>query len=264
LTRLRKAVIPAAGLGTRMIPLTNGAAKELLPVGGKPLIAHIVEEALASGLDQICVVVREGKESIRDYLCANAASPLEGFSSASNFAFVYQSRPLGLGDALLQAREFVGMDPFVLMIPDQLMLAKVPAAKQLVNHWRPGPHILSSLLQLTKGEVAFFAGARGIDYVERDGQIVIKGLQTEDETRIRYRDHSFELRGFGRTVYPPQIFDYLGPEFANPRTGEVDLWKTFEAIADVIENRAVVLEGQPMDFGTVAGYRHYVERWPGV
>jgi hypothetical protein len=150
------------------------------------------------------------------------------------------------------------------MIPDQLMLAKVPAAKQLVNHWRPGPHILSSLLQLTKGEVAFFAGARGVDYVERDGQIVIKGLQTEDETRIRYRDHSFELRGFGRTVYPPQIFDYLGPEFANPRTGEVDLWKTFEAIADVIENRAVVLEGQPMDFGTVAGYRHYVERWPGV
>ena len=270
-TKLRKAVIPAAGLGTRLLSLTNGAAKELLPVGEKPLIGHIVDEALASGLDQICVVIREGKESICEYLCSTTApviceaeSALEKCSSAGKFTFVYQDRPLGLGDALLQARDFVGPDSFMVMIPDQLMAARIPAALQLVNRWKPGSYILSGLLRLSKSDVPFFAGARGVDFVEGEGQIVIQRLQTDKETRGEYRDQLFELRGFGRTIYPPQILDYLGPEFANPHTGEVDLWRTFQACAGVIEHRGVVLEGRPMDFGTAAGYDYYLKQWQDV
>lgn len=270
-TRLRKAVIPAAGLGTRLLSLTNGAAKELLPVAGKPLIGHIVQEALASGLDQICVVIREGKESICEYLCSTMAPvnregepAFEKGPLVGEFTFVYQDRPLGLGNALWQARDFVGGDSFVMMVPDQLMAAKIPAAMQLVSRWKPGSLIVSGLLRLAKSDVPFFAGARGVDFVERRGQILIQRLHTDEETREEYRDQPFELRGFGRTVYPPKIFDYLGPEFTNPQTGEVDLWKTFQACSGVIEHRGVVLEGRPMDFGTVAGYNHYVKQWRDV
>lgn len=258
---LRKAVIPAAGLGTRMRSLTNGAAKELLPFGGKPLIGHVIDEALAAGLNEICVVIREDKSGIADYVRAaytNTDEPHIESSRGCEFCFVYQREPLGLGDALRQAREFAGNDSFLMMIPDQLLAAKTPAARQLISAWSSGATILSSMVSIPKDDIAFFGGARGLDFIQERDKLIVKRVLTDKETETKYRDHPNEVRGFGRTIYPPGIFAYLGPEFANPATGEVDLWRTFAALAGRIEHRGVVLEGRPMDFGTVPGYEHYV------
>jgi UTP--glucose-1-phosphate uridylyltransferase len=272
---VEKVVIPAAGFGTRMSPLTSYVPKEMLPVGRKPMIQHAVEEARASGLRRICIVIRDGKEIIQDYFCLHNPEShkrdanideLEELVASCELSFVYQREPLGLGDALLQAREFVGGDPFVMMVPDQLMLSDVPASLQLVRRWSPGPHVLSSLIRLPKEEAAFFAGARGVE-AEREGgsgELIVGRLRSEEETRAAYRDSAYELRGFGRTVYPPEIFDYLGPDFVNPRTGEVDLWKTFQALAGEIAHRAVVLEGEPLDLGTFEGYYRYLPRFGGA
>lgn len=272
---VRKAIIPAAGLGSRMLPITKSVPKEMLPVGRKPMIQHVVEEARASGLKKICIVIREGKEIIRDYFCPahtrvyklnESVYELEKLVADCEVTFVYQKRPLGLGDALLQAREFVGDEAFVMMVPDQLMLSEVPASLQLIRRWQPGAHILSSLLRLPKPDVPFFAGARGV-VVERENEateLTISGLQSEAETKVAYRHSTHELRGFGRTVYPPEIFDYLGTDFINPRTGEVDLWKTFQACAGRIAHRAIVLEGEPVDLGTFEGYYHYLPRFWGA
>lgn len=272
---IRKAVIPAAGLGSRMLPITRSVPKEMLPVGRKPMIQHVIEEAVASGLKQICIVIREGKEIIRDYFCPRHAShdkrdakleELESLVESCELSFIYQPQPRGLGDALLQARAFVGDESFVMMIPDQLMLSNIPATLQLIRDSQPGSFIRSGLLRLAKDELPFFAGARGVEIESRsaEGEFAISRLQTEEETRAIYSDSAYELRGFGRTVYPPEIFDYLGEDFINPRTGEVDLWKTFAASAGIIEHRGRVLEGEPLDLGTFEGYYHYLPRFGGV
>ncbi len=262
---IEKAVIPAAGLGTRMLPITM-----CVLVGRKPMIQHSIEEAVASGLEQICIVIRPGKEIIRDYLSLKRGAgyaydesidELKALMAKCELTFVFQEHPLGLGDALLQARDFVGDDSFVMIIPDQLMSAHEPAVAQLLARWRPGPFIWSSLLRLRKEECQFFIGARGVEYEESgSNEVAITRLRDEEEMRRAHRDLDYEVRGFGRTIFPPQIFAYLGQEFTNPQTGEVDLLKTFARCTDDLKCFGVWLEGEPFDLGTFQSYYRYLPK----
>jgi UTP--glucose-1-phosphate uridylyltransferase len=265
---LDKAVIPAAGFGSRMLPVTKSVPKEMLPFGRKPVIQLLVEEAVDSGLTQVCIVIRRGKEIIEEYFQAKSpkrdasTDELEKLLGRCRLSFVYQKEPLGIGDALLEARDFVGADSFVMMVPDQLIRAEVPAALQLVRRWQPGSYILSSMVRIPKDETPFFESSKGVE-IENEyapGEFVIGRLQTKEETSRAYRDQAYEVRGFGRTVYPPEIFDYLGRDFINPRTGEVDLSETFKKLAGVIPHRGVMLEGAAQDLGTFEGYYHYLPR----
>lgn len=267
--RIQKAVIPAAGLGSRMLPITRGVPKEMLPVGRKPMVQHVVEEAAASGLKQICIVIREGKEVIREYFnlktstgkSHEAVAELEALVAACELTFVFQKHQLGVGDALLQARDFVGTESFVMMIPDQLMFGPTPAASQLLSHWRPGAAIWSSLMRLPKEERSYFAGARGVEYEEiNKGEVVINRLRTEDETLDVHKTLEYEVRGFGRTIFPPEIFEYLGPMFADSRSGEVDLLKTFETCTKQLKVFGIWLKGDPIDLGTFRSYYHFLPR----
>jgi len=120
---------------------------------------------------------------------------------------------------------------------------------------------LSSLLRLPKAERPFFVGARGVEYDTRDsGDVAIRRLRTEDETRRVHEALAYEVREFGRTIYPPEIFAYLGPEFVNPRTGEVDLLKTFEKCTEELQVFGVWLAGEPFDLGTLQGYYRYLPK----
>lgn len=273
-----KAVIPAAGRGTRFLPVTKAVPKELLPAGRKPLIQHVVEEAVRSGIREVCVVVREGKESVRDYFTAphaasdasgpgaRALSELEDLLARCSLTFVRQESPKGLGDALLAAREFVAGEPFVMMVPDQLFLSEVPAAAQLTARWRPGAAVWTSLARVPKAEVEFFGGARAFELggADAEGVFEVGRILSDEETSAAYGAEDFELRGFGRTVYPPEIFEYLGADYVNPRTGEVDLLKTFEGFAGRLAHRGVVLEGEPLDLGTFRRYERYLPRLWGA
>jgi UTP--glucose-1-phosphate uridylyltransferase len=242
----------------------------MLPVGRKPMLQHVVEEAAASGVKVVCIVIREGKEVIRDYFNLNdtpawqsdeTVAELEELRATCQFTFVFQKQQLGLGDALLQARDFVATDSFFMMIPDQLLLGPRSAGSQLLKSWRPGAAIWSSLLRLPKSERPFFEGARGVEYEEIDARTVaISRLRTEEETRSAHAGLDFEVRGFGRTIFPPEIFDYLGPEFANPRTGEVDLLKTFAECRKDLEIFGTWLEGEPFDLGTFQSYYRYLPK----
>jgi UTP--glucose-1-phosphate uridylyltransferase len=265
-----KAVIPAAGLGTRMLPLTKSIAKGMLPVGDKPMIRHVVEEAITAGITQVCIVIRKDETDIHEYFSrppayaadqGKSSAELDELLARCEFSFVYQQEPLGIGDAVLRAREFVGNDSFLLMMPDQLMLSKIPAALQLIKSWRRGLDILSGLVRIAKADLSFFAGARGVEFAEQEGEFVIHRLQTESETHAIYRDCAYEVRGFGRTIYSTEIFNYLGKEFVNPQTGEIDLWQTFQACAEKLQHRGIFLEGEPSDLGTLAGYYHYLPRF---
>ena len=144
--KVRKAVIPAAGLGTRFLPATKAIAKEMLPIIDKPTIQFIVEEAIASGIEDIIIVTGKAKRPIEDHFDANVeleqnlASKgkdellaLVEETTGINIHFIRQKRPLGLGHAVLQAKAFVGNEPFVVMLGDDIMEDELPLTKQLIN-----------------------------------------------------------------------------------------------------------------------------------
>ena len=146
LTKVRKAVIPAAGLGTRFLPATKAIAKEMLQIIDKPTIQFIVEEAIASGIEDILIVTGKAKRPIEDHFDANLELEqnlsskgkdellaLVEETTGLNIHFIRQKRPLGLGHAVLQAKAFVGNEPFVVMLGDDIMEDDVPLTKQLIE-----------------------------------------------------------------------------------------------------------------------------------
>ncbi len=173
--------------------------------------------------------------------------------------FIYQPQLLGIGDALLQARDFVGEHSFVMMVPDQLMHASIPATRQLLRHWNAGG---ATILTSPKEEIAFFYSSRGFEFEKEmhSDELIMGRIRTEEETHEAYRELPFEVRGFGRTLYPPEIFDYLDSSFINPRTGEVDLLKTFAESTRHLAHRGVLLEGEPFDLGIFESYYQYLPR----
>lgn len=146
--KVKKAVIPAAGLGTRFLPATKAMAKEMLPIVDKPTIQFIVEEALKSGIEDILIVTGKAKRPIEDHFDSNIELEtnlrekgktellkLVEETTDVNLHFIRQSHPKGLGHAVLQAKAFVGNEPFVVMLGDDLMEDEIPLTKQLMNDY---------------------------------------------------------------------------------------------------------------------------------
>src|ERR1700694_2763073 len=147
LHRVRKAVLPAAGLGTRFLPATKAQPKEMLPVVDKPLIQYVVEECLTSGIENIIIVTGRGKNAIEDHF--DNSPELERFledkgkteqvemvrsiSNMLHFSYTRQKEPLGLGHAVLTARELVGDEPFAVLLGDVIIPGPNPATKQLID-----------------------------------------------------------------------------------------------------------------------------------
>jgi UTP--glucose-1-phosphate uridylyltransferase len=260
-----KAVIPAAGLGTRLLPLTRAIPKELLPAGTVPLIQLAVEEAVAAGIQEICIVLRRGKEAIRSYFTGGpgGATPvtplarrLAALLGACRISFAWQPKPRGLGDAMRCARDFVGQEPFLLIIPDQFLLGPSPASRVLLGHYHFGrPTILSSVVRVPRAQARLFPGVRGLRLGPGParGPWPVLGLVPPG---WKARGTSIAW-GFGRTIYPPEIFPYLASRYRDPKTGEVDLWRSFEALPPSVHHRAVRLVGRPCDVGTLEGYARY-------
>src|SRR6478752_7108406 len=143
--RVRKAVLPAAGLGTRFLPATKAQPKEMLPVVDKPLIQYVVEECVASGIESIIIVTGRGKNAIEDHFDSSPelerfletrgkndlAEMVRSISNMVHFSYTRQKDPLGLGHAVLTARELVGDEPFVVLLGDVIIPDERPATKQL-------------------------------------------------------------------------------------------------------------------------------------
>src|SRR5215210_1789477 len=145
--RVRKAVFPAAGLGTRFLPATKASPKEMLPLVDKPLIQYVVEEAVESGIESVIIVTGRGKASIEDHfdvsfeleqLLQERGKPEElkamrAISRMARVSYVRQQEALGLGHAVLQARDLIGDEPFAVMLSDDIIDSKTPALRQLLD-----------------------------------------------------------------------------------------------------------------------------------
>jgi UTP--glucose-1-phosphate uridylyltransferase len=145
--KIRKVIIPAAGLGTRFLPATKAQPKEMLPIVDKPTIQYIIEEAVAAGIEDIIIITGRNKQSIEDHFDKNIELELslqekgemellkivEKSTNLANIHFVRQKEPKGLGHAVLVAKNFIGDEPFAVMLGDDVVVSKEPCIKQLMN-----------------------------------------------------------------------------------------------------------------------------------
>src|SRR5713226_1022307 len=253
--RVRKAVLPAAGLGTRFLPATKAQPKEMLPVVDKPLIQYVVEECVASGIQNIIIVTGRGKNAIEDHF--DSAPELERFleekgqaeraelvrmiSNMVHFSYTRQKEPLGLGHAVLTARELVGEEPFAVLLGDVIIPGPRPATRQLVEVYEATGLGVIAVEEVSREKTHLY----GIV----DGQAESKPPWGKRLLRVRnlvekpQPDAAPSNLGItGRYVLPPEVFDCL--ERTQPGAGgEIQLTDSLRLLAQEKGLLAYIYEG---------------------
>jgi UTP--glucose-1-phosphate uridylyltransferase len=260
--KVRKAVFPAAGLGTRFLPATKAIPKEMLPLVDKPLIQYGVEEALAAGIDEIIIVTSRGKSAIEDHfdvsfeLESNLESRgktelLELARKVSNMvhvSYVRQKQALGLGHAVLQARDLVGDEPFAVVLPDDIIDAAIPCLKQMIDVY---DEVQSSLLatQIVEGPAISSYGVLDCDPVKENPRLhAVKGLVEKP----KQADAPSKNAVIGRYVLTPRIFELL-EQIPKGAGGELQLTDGIKGLLEHEKVYGYTFEGRRYDAGDKAG-----------
>jgi UTP--glucose-1-phosphate uridylyltransferase len=258
--QIRKAVIPAAGLGTRFLPATKAVPKELLPIVDTPTIQHIVAEAVAAGVRDVILVIARGKESIVDYfdIAAELEAHLErtgkhelrrqmrAIAQLANVVTVRQQEPLGLGHAVLCAKHVVGNEPFVVMLGDDVIDAPVPAAKQLAGCWDRHGLGTIALMEVAREDTPLYGIAAG-------QAVDARTLRIERLVEKPRKDPPSNLAVIGRYVLPPEVFEVL--EQVKPGVGgEIQLTDALAVLAREQGLLGYRFEGDRYDAGDRIGY----------
>ena len=214
---VRKAVIPAGGLGTRFLPASKAVPKELLPILDKPMIQYEVEEAVEAGIEEVIIVTSEGKEALERYFAADqaleshlarsgATSLLEKVQrtwSMARVSFVRQERPLGLGNAVLTARDAVGDEPFVVMLPDDIIWHSESATQQMLRVFREHGGSVVAVEEVPMDAVSAYGVVDSVPVAERVYEV--RGLVEKPAPQ----EAPSNLAIVGRYVFTPDIFDCL-------------------------------------------------------
>jgi len=264
--RVRKAVLPAAGLGTRFLPATKAQPKEMLPVVDKPLIQYVVEECVASGIDNIIIVTGRGKNAIEDHF--DSSPELESFleskgkselaklvrdiGSMVHFSYTRQKEALGLGHAVLVAQELVGNEPFAVLLGDVIIPGPRPATRQLIELYETTGMGAIAVEEVPRDKTGLYgivdvdrAGATGLgNRVMKIRDLVEKPSPAEAPSNLAIT---------GRYLLPPEIFDCL--ERTQPgRGGEIQLTDALRLLANESGLLAYIYEGKSYDAGDKLGF----------
>lgn len=258
--KVRKAIIPAAGLGTRFLPLTKAMPKEMLPVLDKPTIQYIVEEAIASDIEDIIIVTGKGKRAIEDHFDLNYELEENLFKrgkfellqkvqecSKIEIHYIRQKEPKGLGHAVWSARKFIGDEPFAVLLGDDIVDAKKPCLKQLIDQYM---NLGSSVL-----------GVQKVPETETHRYGIIEPLISEGRSvevknfieKPPYGTAPSNLAIIGRYVLTPEIFGFLGNQKAGAG-GEIQLTDAIQKLNRIQKVFAYQFEGKRHDVGDMLGF----------
>lgn len=260
MSKVRKAVIPAAGLGTRFLPATKAIAKEMLPIVDKPSIQFIVEEAIASGIEDILVVTGKAKRPIEDHFDSNfeleynleksgkkELLALVEETTGIRLHFIRQKRPKGLGDAVLQAKAFVGNEPFVVMLGDDIMEDNVPLTKQLITDYDKTKASTLAVMPIPHEDTSKYGVIDPISEISKglyDVQSFVEKPQPEDAPS--------DLAIIGRYLLTPEIFGIL--ENQKPGLGgEIQLTDAIDTLNKTQRVFAHEFTGKRYDVGNKMG-----------
>ncbi|MFB7138936.1 UTP--glucose-1-phosphate uridylyltransferase GalU [Gottfriedia sp. NPDC056225] len=258
--KVRKAIIPAAGLGTRFLPATKAMPKEMLPIVDKPTIQYIVEEAIASGIEDIIIVTGKGKRAIEDHfdfsfelehnlLEKEKFALLEQVKAPSNIDIHYirQKEPKGLGHAVWCARNFIGNEPFAVLLGDDIVEAETPGLKQLIDQY---DNTYSSVI-----------GVQTVPEEETNRYGIVEPIMQEGR---RYEVKNFvekpalgtapsNLAIMGRYVFTPEIFKFLEEQNIGAG-GEIQLTDAIQKLNSIQRVFAYDFEGKRHDVGEKLGF----------
>lgn len=259
--KVTKAVIPAAGLGVRFLPATKALPKEMLPIVDKPTIQYIVEEAIASGIEDILIITGRGKWPIVDYFDRSPEleahlerigqfdilDKIKKLSYLANIYYIRQNEPLGLGHAVYCAKSFVGNEPFAVLLGDDIINSEVPATKQLMNIAEETSSTVIGIQEVPDCEVQKYGIIDPLDHISdvwRVKDLVEKPTVTEAPSRLAI---------MGRYVINSSIFEYL--EGIKPGAGgEIQLTDALRAQGRDEPVYAYHFKGKRYDAGDKLGY----------
>jgi UTP--glucose-1-phosphate uridylyltransferase len=260
LKRVRKAIIPAAGLGTRFLPATKAMPKEMLPIVDKPTIQYIVEEAIASGIEDIIIVTGKGKRAIEDHF-DNAFELEQNLIEKGKFDllekvkepskvdihYIRQKEPKGLGHAVWCARSFIGDEPFAVLLGDDIVQAETPCLRQLIDQYEQTLSSVIGVQRVPENETHRYGI---IDPIEQDGR--------------RYQVRQFvekpapgtapsNLAIMGRYILTPEIFLFLEKQEVGA-DGEIQLTDAIQKLNEIQRVFAYEFEGRRYDVGEKIGF----------
>jgi UTP--glucose-1-phosphate uridylyltransferase len=264
-TTVRKAVIPAAGFGTRMLPATKGIPKEMLPVAGKPLIQFAVEEAVASGIETVIIITRRDSSILQSHFSCNPqleafleknqqAEVLDGIRRLARFAeilYVEQEKPLGLAHAIACAQPLVENEPFAVLLPDVIVRGEIPATRQLINAHAQHSGSIIAIREVASHEVE----RHGIVHPDQDAMqssnhsvrvaaLVEKPSPAQTTSRLGI---------FGRYILDPAIWKFIH-QITHDQSGELHLTNALHLCCRERPVFGHLFEGSCYDAGNQLGY----------
>jgi len=257
---IKKAIIPAAGLGTRFLPATKAMPKEMLPIVDKPTIQYIVEEAIASGIEDIIIVTGKGKRAIEDHFDhafeleetlreKGKVDMLDSVLQTSNVEIHYirQKQPLGLGHAIWSARKFIGDEPFAVLLGDDIVQHDEPCLAQLMKQFDGTGHSIIGVQQVPEDETHRYGI---IDPVSIDGKLIeVDRFVEKPEAGTAPSNYAI----MGRYILTPEIFGFLG-EQAPGAGGEIQLTDAIQKLNGVQPVHAYEFDGRRYDVGEKYGF----------
>ncbi len=259
--RIKKAVFPAAGLGTRFLPATKAQPKEMLPIVDKPVIQYLVEEAVESGIEEIIIITGQGKRSIEDHFDRSfelehtlkergkteILKDLKKLENLAKLTYVRQNKPLGDGHAILCAKHVVGNEPFAVLFGDDIVDSKIPATKQLINIFNEKKASVMALQEVPKEKVASY----GVIDPEncKKNLFKIKSLIEKPQPK----EAPSNLAVVGKYICTPEIFSAL-EKVKCGKDGEIRLIDGFELLKERQALYGYVFEGKRYDTGDKLGF----------
>jgi UTP--glucose-1-phosphate uridylyltransferase len=259
--KIRKALIPAAGFGTRFLPATKSQPKEMLSVVDKPLIQYGVEEAVQSGIENIGIVISRGKSSIEDYF--DRSPELEQFleekgksdfleqvrriASLAEFCYIRQKKALGLGHAILMGESYIGQEPFAVLLPDDIFDCPTPCTKQLIDAYS---ELGASIIVLGRVDEE---GTKKYGIV-KPKQISERVFKVEDMIEKPGPERAFSDLGIlGRYVFHPDIFEAIKKTDPD-KEGEIQITDAIKILLETKPVYGYLFEGKRYDAGDKLGF----------
>lgn len=258
---VKKAIIPAAGLGTRFLPATKAQPKEMLPIVDKPTIQYIIEEAVASGIEEILIITGRNKRAIEDHFDKSIELERElekkgkedllkivrDISSISDIYYIRQKEPKGLGHAIGCARTFVGNQPFAVMLGDDVVDNEIPCLKQLIDCYNEYKTSIIGVQEVPKEEVYKYGIVKGM-YIENN---VYKVKDLIEKPKVEEAPSNMAI--LGRYIITPSIFEIL--QNTTPgKGGEIQLTDALRTLAKNEAMYAYTFQGRRYDVGDKLGF----------
>jgi UTP--glucose-1-phosphate uridylyltransferase len=259
--KIRKAILPVAGFGTRFLPATKAQPKEMLPLVDKPIIQYLVEEAVNAGIEQIIFVTGKGKRAIEDHFDSyyeleetlrvkgknELLRTLKEISNLAEFVFVRQKSPNGNGDALLSAKSLIGDEPCAILFGDDIVDSEVPAIKQMMSVYEKYQDIVVALYDVPEAETSKYGIAEGVKIDNRLIEIN-KFIEKPEPGETKST-----LAAIGKYIITPEVFDILS-SMQGKVSGELGLDNAFNKILSTRPIYGYQIEGTRYDCGDKLGY----------